>query len=271
MATLPQHSFPQPQVTDASKPRKPLALKLAHACRAVQGVIKQGKNGFQYLRITDLSTLFREELFKRGIVIIPNDLECKKQCYEPESKSERWLTVVEVKTEFVIMDGIETLKFCAYGIDSDREEGWKAMATAQTMALKAFLKRMGMIFGENDDAEVAEEDRGSITRYPREAQRLAEYQERVWTSSLKSCGKTSQQVEEFLSTAFKFPVTSKEITGLSTSDFDIAIRWLLTNADSNGELVNTMEISKQVAQNKKAKAQPVVAAMDRPKGSAEPV
>jgi hypothetical protein len=87
------------------------------------------------------------------------------------------------------------LSFCSYGVGRDMDG--KALFIAQTGALKAWLKRLGLIFGEWDDPEVESGEE----RPRRETTALASYQERAWSSALKSCGKTADQIDAYLSDA----------------------------------------------------------------------
>jgi ERF superfamily len=241
--------------------RKPQSLvaKLAEACKAVSALTKQGKNAeFDYLRIADIADALRQELFSRGIVILPNDVECEQKKFATETTG-RYLTVVRVKTEFTVTDGRTSRVFSAYGIDSDREDGWKALATAQTLALKSFLKRLGLIFGEQDDPDIRDTSSPRAqAKFPREKERVAEYQRRAWDAHVAGSGKTKKQIEAYLSTKYGFPVESQDITALSPEQFDVAMKWL----SQNGDLIDTLEVSKSHAKNGKGKAQPVVALID---------
>lgn len=245
-------------MTRSSKPQT-LIAKLAEACKAVSPLTKQGKNmEFPYLRISDIADALRQELFSRGVVILPNDVECEQKKFSTEITG-RYLTVVRVKTQFTVTDGRTSRVFSAYGIDSDREDGWKALATAQTLALKSFLKRMGLIFGDKDDPEIRDTSSPRAqAAFVATAEKREDYQRRAWDAHLKGCGKTKKQIEGFLSTEFGFNVTSQDIAELQREQFDVAMRWLSTN----GDLAETLTTSVKHAKNGKGKAQPVVALID---------
>jgi hypothetical protein len=232
--------------------RKSIGARLVEACEAAASVSKKGNNGqYSYLRILDIADTLRDEFFSRGLVLIPNDVECNERMFASDVAG-RHATEVRVKTEFTVTDGRKSLVFAAYGTGRDLDG--KALFIAQTGALKSWLKRLGLIFGDRDDPEVA------VMPVPEESPRAilaqANYQERAWAAALRTSGKTSEQVESYLSAAFGFEVTSEKITALSREQFDIALQWLMRN----GDLAETLELSKKAVAKKKA--QPIVAVMD---------
>lgn len=128
-----------------------LVEKISKACRGVENVLKQGDNGeYAYLRILDISLALREKLFDAGVLIVPDDLECVMGGYA-SSDPNRPYTTATVKTMFTITDGVNEARYCAFGYAADLDG--KAVAIAQTGALKSFLKRIALIFGEWDDPE----------------------------------------------------------------------------------------------------------------------
>ena len=132
---------------------KSLVEKLAEVVRSVDGLKKLGDNGeYAYLRILDIADALRDRLFAAGILIIPSDVECELNSFESEIPGRRW-TEAKVKTEFTITDGTDVLDYRAFGFARDMDA--KCVSIAQTAALKAFLKRLSLIFGEYDDPEIA--------------------------------------------------------------------------------------------------------------------
>jgi len=241
MATLPQ------RIRNFLHPPRPLSLleRLARAAERVPRLIKRGEHetaGWNYLRIADVADAFWGEVRAQGLLVIPNDLECHVE------GNDAW-----VKTQFVVTDGACREEFVSFG--QGRSGEGHALHIAQSTALKSWLKRLGMTFGEEDDQEV------QVSPYnpPKAQVRQMGYQQRAWTAALATCGKTADQIESYLSTAFGFPVTSAEITGLSPENFDVAMQWLT----SNGDLADTLEVSRRAAQKKGKGPQPVVAAMDQ--------
>jgi len=132
---------------------KSLVEKLSEVFAGMDKVLKEGDNGeYAYLRILDISTAVREKLFAAGVVIIPSDADLELQSWESETAGRRW-TSAKVCTSFTITDGGDPLVYEAYGFARDMDG--KCVAIAQTAALKSFLKRLALIFGDYDDPEQA--------------------------------------------------------------------------------------------------------------------
>ena len=229
--------------------RKPLELELAEVCEAVQGLRKTGYNEdleFSYLEIVELAEQIRAELLPRGITLIPNDVECISESI-PTADGGR-VTEVRIKTEFEVTDGHRRLVKSAYG--GARDANGFAISIAQTMALKSWLKRVGLIFGKEDDAEVSR-----WAPWPGEAKQIRSYQERVLAAHMKGCGLTREGVEAMLTRLMGFPITIEGIAGLPRKDFDIAMKALSKSQDMAEVLEMSVEQSR--------KPQPVVAVMER--------
>src|SRR4051812_30247809 len=159
-------------------PKPSLAAELAAACLKVDGLMKVKGDRFAYLRIQHIADALRDELFSRGIQLFPDDREWWFDSWEHEGK--RW-TEAGVHSEITISNGRETLTFASFGVGRDMDG--HALAIAQTGALKAWLKRFGLLFGEYDDPE---KEQGDIEHpaYPREVMRIASFQERAFASAL---------------------------------------------------------------------------------------
>jgi hypothetical protein len=230
---------------------KPIALELAEACNNVQGLRKEGYNEeeeFHYLKILDLANQLRAELLPRGIVIIPSDMECVETSWEIEGQI---VTAIRVKTEFQITDGHRSLLKTSYG---SARNGDYAVAVAQTMALKSLLKRLGLIFGDEADAEAQR-----WAPWPGERRAIRSYQERALTASLKSCNLTREGVEALLSKIMGFPITFEGIVALPRKDFDVAMKAI----SKHGDLTEVLEMS--AAQVKRG-PQPIAAANEQDRG-----
>lgn len=121
---------------------KSLNEKLVAIVAEMPRLTKNGHRAdFDYLQITDLANAFYGIAKKEGVILIPNDLRTEI------GEDTAW-----VETEFKVTDGKEWEHFTSYGFA--RGAGpWGALPIAQTMALKSFLKRLGMVFGEEDNAE----------------------------------------------------------------------------------------------------------------------
>jgi len=221
---------------------KPLEIQLAEACEAVRGIRKNGVNedaGYNYIRILDIANALREELLPRGIVLIPNDLECEEFTVQtPDGPA----IEVRVKTEFTLTDGRRSLKFCSYGYGRDQDG--KAVFIAQAGALKTWWKRVSLTYGEEDDPEVARTP--MPTKWEKhEKGRLAAYQERAWDAGLRNSGMTREQVEALISKGIGKPVTSEQIVALPSEDFDVAMKILLRASDLTGVLERSVVDAKQ--------------------------
>ena len=139
--------------------KKSLVAKLAEACDAVGGVDKKGRNqqqGYDYQRATDVAKAIRHELFSRGVVVVPDELE--PEWVELTTKSGAVMTECRLTTIFTVTDGNETLKYNANAVA--RDSGDKAIYKAKTGALKYFLRGLGLIPDEADDPE--HDEKGSV-------------------------------------------------------------------------------------------------------------
>lgn len=241
--------------------RKSIATRLAEACAATKELAKRGDNGeYKYLRIVDVADALRMELFSRGIVVIPNDVECKAAKWKSADFEGRVITEVCVKTEFTVTDGQQSLVFAAYGVGRDMDG--KALFQAQTGALKSWLKRLGLIFGEREDPEVEQSKPAPAeVELPRQKVAQARYQARAWAAGIATSGKTEAEIEEILSRELGRPVTSATIIALPSEGFDIAMQILTKHSDLTGTLAESTRQAR--SRRKSAGPQPVVAAMDR--------
>jgi hypothetical protein len=240
---------------------KSLAENLADACSKVSHLTKQGSNGaYTYLRILDVANALRDELFSRGIVIIPSDVECNLEMFESDVAGRR-ITEVRVKTEFTVTDGHSEKVFFAYGVGRDQDG--KALFAAQTGALKSWLKRLGLIFGDRDDPEVEQKAAPAPLdeELPRQKLAQARYQARAWSAALATSGRTEPEIEAILGEAMGREVTSGLIIALPREGFDVAMKILTQHSD----LTQVLEDSKRATKRKKARGpQPIVEALDQP-------
>lgn len=243
---------------------KSIASRLAEACAAVSKIKKLGNNGeYSYLRIADIADALRDEVFSRGILVIPNDLECTVAKFKAPDPAGRVITEVRIKTEFTVTDGKQSLLFAAYGVGRDMDG--KALFAAQTGALKSWLKRLGLIFGEKDDPEVEartapQAQQAQDDELPRQKLAQARYQARAWAAALATCGRSESEIEMLLSEGMGQPVTSESIIALPREAFDVAMKLLVQHSD----MTQVLEQSKRAVRRKKANGapQPVVDALD---------
>ena len=75
---------------------------------------------------------------------------------------------------------------------------------------------------------------------------------------MRVSGKTEAQIEEYFRSAHGLEVSSALITALPRKEFDVAMEWLTRN----GDLEETLELSKKAVKGKKGPQQ-VVKDLDR--------
>jgi hypothetical protein len=204
--------------------RKPLELQIVEACEAIPGLRKLGTNetlDFDYLRIQELANAIREQLLPRGIVMLPNDLECEETVYQT---TDGRMTDARVKTEFTFTKGSRSIRLCSFG--SARDPNGYAVAIAQTMGLKSLLKRLSLIYGDQDDPEVPR-----WAQYHGEKKRVMEYQERAYRAAVQNSGRTREQVEAVISEGLGRPVTSDDIIHFPRQSFDVAMKIITKEGD----------------------------------------
>lgn len=209
-----------------------IADKLGKAAEAVPRLIKKGEHpNFNYLRIADVADAFWAEVRKQGLLIIPNDLESGFL-----DAQNAW-----VKTQFVVKHGRESEEYVSFGQGFSHEG--HALHIAQSTALKSWLKRLGMTFGEEDDQEI---QISPFTPPQYEVDGVKRFQERVWAAALKNSGLKAEHVLTNLAEVFGHAVTQEEITSLPPERFDVAIKLV-----KNENLAEAMEVSIRAAKAKK--------------------
>ncbi len=235
---------------------KTLVEKLAEACDAVGGVEKKGRNEAQrydYVKAADVAKAIRHELFERGIVIIPDELECvTKQITYQNAKGEiRFSNEVTLRTAYTITNGLETLIMHGYGIAWD--SGDKAIYKAKTGALKYFLRGLGLIPDEKDDPEADESvDRVSaeIEEKLEKQDRIAPFQVNAFNSACNQTGKTPLQVSTFLAELNNYT----SISECMKQDFDAAIKWAVKRTEAPANLTPVLQQSVDHAKKLKEQA-----------------
>jgi hypothetical protein len=216
------------------KPVQTLAAKLAEAMNEVGGVEKKGRNqaqNYDYVKAADVAKALRYELFKRGIVIIPNELECiAKQIEFTNAKGEkRQSNEVQIKTAYHITDGTETLVMHGIGIAWD--SGDKAIYKAKTGSLKYFLRGLGLVPDERDDPEFdnaplvdkkAERTfkKGFEKKTADQARNITPAEAKVFWDAVKNNGKTEEQVKA------RFRILKiAETKEMHYSDYEAELKW----------------------------------------------
>ncbi len=220
--------------------RKSLAEELAEVCDTVVQLRKKGlneedpDNPYPYLAIVDMCDELKGELFQRGIMFVPTDLEQEVQQIS-DDRDGRTIERCVVRTSFELVRKNERLSMGA-SLGSARDRSDKALAIAQTAAFKAWLKRITMIYGREDDPEAK---RDSAT--PREAVRASSYQKRAWGAGVRDSGVTPETISAELTKLMGFPIDSEQIPSLPQADFENCMKWLLSHQDLTGPLAASVE------------------------------
>lgn len=205
-----------------------LVEKIANACKDVAAVKVEGDNlEFRYLRIVDLAEAIRGNLFREGIIILPDDIEANVE-YVQAAASDRWWTRAKVVTEFTITDGVTSLKVRGVGHAQDLD-GF-AFEKAKTYALKSFLKRLGLIFGDFDDPERRDDDisdlRPDLQKELDEQRPFTPQQVKDYQRALKVHGRTADE-----ESAFMRQIGTPEF--YQRRDFLKVMRWALKREENN--------------------------------------
>jgi phage FluMu protein gp41 len=234
--------------------RESIETRLAAACAEVGGLKMKGDNGsYPYLRMSDIADALRGPLFSRGLVLIANDVECHERIFSSPNP-DRAYTEFRVRTEFTVSDGRQSRVYSAYGVGRDMDG--KALFAAQTGAMKSWLKRLGLIFGERDDPEV--EARKEPEELPKQKAAQLRYQKSAWKSVIASSGKTEAELLQIVGEAMGEMSTDK-LLSLSREDFDRAMKAALQD---DGNLTELLTRSVKEAKARRAKPQPIVEAID---------
>lgn len=203
-----------------------LVEKLVKACAGVPEIFKEGDNGeYAYLRILDIANGIRKQLFGAGILIIPSDSGCELEHFPVPDEPGRRYTQAKLQTIFSVTDGTETLNFSGYGLGRDMDG--KCVAIAQTAALKSFLKRVALIFGDYDDPEVRDERiddlRPDLQRKIDEQTCITSKDIRAIYSSLKKGGRTLEDLQTFLKQRFAID----DLAQLQKQFFTQVLEWAM--------------------------------------------
>ena len=227
-------SVPPPSKRPKSK--KSLAQRLNQACAAVPALEKLGRNPeYNYVFAAQVFEAFRAELFKRQILLLPDELEYKSHLVP--TLPGVVLNRVQIKTAYEFRDcyGLEpSIVLHSYGTGIDG--GDKALYKAKTGSMKSFFKILGIIpYVESDDPEsdattddltnpkVYEASKGKTLK----DKRLADRQVRAFDSMCHQTGKTAQQVSEYLRARW----SCASVSELPAEEFNECMKWAAQSAD----------------------------------------
>lgn len=210
-----------------------LVEKLVKAFKRVDTILKQGDNGeYAYLRILDIANEVRQKLMEEGVLIIPSDVTVDIE-HRDVSDLPRVMSYAVVKTEFTITDGTQTLgPFASYGFDKDMDG--KCVMIAETAALKSFLKRATLIFGDYDDPEIERDNiadkRPDLQRKIDEQTRISQKDVRAFYAACKKSGRTLEEIRDYLDAIFRIV----DVTQIEQKDLQAAMKWAFKEEVEDG-------------------------------------
>lgn len=207
---------------------KSLVEKLAEACDAVGGIAKKGKNtqqNYSYVKAADVAKAIRHELFKRGVLVIPDEQSI--DWAEVAFKSGTVMRECRLKTNYRITDGITEIIVGAFGVAMD--SGDKAIYKAKTGAQKYFLRGLGLIPDEKDDPEADEsvdkatkgESTEEFDQRTEGQKRVAQFQVNEFLARCKKTGKTDLQLIAYLKELGGY----RQVEEMSRDQFPDALKW----------------------------------------------
>jgi hypothetical protein len=258
-------------------PQPALIKQFATVLANVKALQRTKGESFTYLQIAEIANAVRDQLLTRGILLVPSD---RNWWFDAWMHDGRVVTQCGVETEFELTDGRRSRRWIAFGMGQD-VDGY-AVAIAQTMAIKSWLKRVGLIFGERDDPEREQSPRRDIAKpkYPREVSKIFEFQQRALRAAAHECGWTDEQAEQFLSGKLQRKVTIPDIANCPEKEFNFAVTLLYGQRDLTKDFAGSVEIAKQ-RKGKARKAHAIPGSKDQPtiptgkpqivKGKAQPV
>lgn len=216
-----------------SRPKIPVPLvdKIAQAFEAVGKLQRAGTNKtrrYKYPRASDVFEAVRGELFKRRVLICPNESVPEYIAIAQTNGGEQ-ITECRLQMTYTFRDELEKLEpMVVNGVGRDVED--KALYKAKTGALKTLLKQIGLMAEEADDPEwdnqPADEtgetlDDAAPMRTPRKEQPLAAYQIDAVREALGSTGKTDSELSEVVAARFHAP----ELTDVKRKHFKELLKW----------------------------------------------
>jgi hypothetical protein len=139
------------------KIQPPLATKLAQAFMTVGKMQRRGINterGYSYLYASDLFDALRTELFKRNVLILPDE-STPEYVSVAMSNSGEQITECRLPVAYTFIDDQGTIgPYRVNGIARTADE--KCLYIAQIGSRKALLKAVGLIAQEDEDPEFSE-------------------------------------------------------------------------------------------------------------------
>ena len=134
-----------------AKESKNLSQKLAEVILDIGPQKPEGYNDFHrysYYSDEQISTMFRERLASRNIIIIPTVVTYDVQPYQTDKQKHSFLTSLTIEWRIVDGDSGETMVAVTVGQGDD--PGDKGANKAMTGAFKYFLLKLGLVGGGTD-------------------------------------------------------------------------------------------------------------------------
>lgn len=213
------------------RPKKdvPLVDKLAEAFAAIEKMTQRGTNKtrrYKFSRATDVFEAMRVQLFRRGVLTIPNEGTPEYVTVATSNGGEQ-ITECRLPVSYIFKDAKEEIgPYQVNGIGRDVED--KSLYKAQTGSRKSLLKAVGLIAEEIDDAEFDGQPTGETLddvapmRVPRSQQPATISQIRAFNEACVSTGKTADEISGYLLTTHKVESIEKLPRG---KPFTQAIVW----------------------------------------------
>lgn len=225
--------------------------RLLKASHAVPGLDKLGTDpdaDYDWVKASQIFTEFRTQLRKAGILILPNELSLTTE--RVTTSTGALVNEVTIKKEFIVCDcrSEQSKTLAAFGQAQDF--GDKAANKAKTAALKYFLRDLGVIpWLDKDNSEadrstdyfnapVESKKRGTTS-----AKQLAPHNVAAFTRACQIGGKTIMQ-----QAAYVHALGKSSVEDLTPEEHTVAMKW----AFKNGDLAEVMEMSRTIAEKKKA-------------------
>lgn len=140
---------------------KNLYQKIAEVILDIGAQTPEGFNDFhryKYFTEEQVSTMFRERLASRNIIIVPQVLEHEVRDYQTDKQKHSFLTTMKIMWE--VIDGDSGEQFAAVTVGQGDDPGDKGANKAMTGAFKYFLLKLGLVGGESDaEADTATDRR----------------------------------------------------------------------------------------------------------------
>lgn len=235
--------------TLAKRPEQPvpaaLMLKIADVWTVIERVPKTGYNSFHryhYATESDVADTLRSELGKRGVVIMPQVVEWRREDHTPTERGRpQWLWHVTVDFTFIDAESGESWVSRGWpgvGIDSEDKGIYKAMTGAAKYALmKSFMVSTGD--DPEEDTRPAQTGRDAPARRQARAGReetfeaLTEQQMKMLHAKLKESGGSHDDLVRLV--AYASQGRYKTLRAVPRRSVDGLLPWLDNfNRDAKG-------------------------------------